>query len=105
MNLTFDSNWHLIKQRKQNLINQNNAKENSKQVDHTYKVDDLVLVKNKQSTKYGKDAYTGPWTIQKVRDNETVKISKGPVSDVYNIQKHHLLRSSIVCHKQCNIQL
>ena len=86
MNLTFDANWRLIKQRKQNLINQSNSKENSKQVDHTYKVDDLVLAKNKQSTKYGKDAYNCPWTIQEVQDNGTVKISKGLVSDVYNIQ-------------------
>ena len=31
MNLTFDANFYLIKQRKQNLINQINAKENSKQ--------------------------------------------------------------------------
>ena len=86
MNLTFDTNWHLIKQHKQNLINQSNAKENSKKNDHTYKVDDLVLVKNKQSTKYDKDAYNGPWRIQEVRDNGTVNFSKGLVSDIYNIQ-------------------
>ena len=86
MNLTFDANWHLIKQRKQNLINQSNAKENSQRINHTYKEGDLVLVKNEQSTKYGKDAYNGPWTIQEVRNNRTVKISKGLVADVYNIR-------------------
>ena len=86
LNLMFDANWQLIKQRKQNLINKNNAKENSKRINHTYKVQDLVLVKNEQSTKYGKDAYNSPWTIQEVQDNGTVKISKGPVSDVFNIQ-------------------
>ena len=63
MNLTFDANWHLIKQRKQQIINQNNVKGNSKQVPHTYEVNDSVLVKNKQSTKYGKDAYNGPWRL------------------------------------------
>ena len=47
MNLTFDANLHLIKQRKQNLINQSNAKENSNKNDHTYKFGDLMLVKNK----------------------------------------------------------
>ena len=52
---------------------------------HKYEVDDLVLIKNKQSSKYGKDTYNGPWTIKEVRDNRAVKISKGPVSDVYNI--------------------
>ena len=83
--VNFDANWQLIKQQKQNLINKNNAKENSKRTPHDYKVKDLVLVKNEQSTKFGKDAYNGPWMIQEVRDNGTVKISKGPVSDVYNI--------------------
>ena len=43
MNLTFDANWHLIKQRKQNLINQSNAKENSQRIKHTYKEGYLVL--------------------------------------------------------------
>jgi len=86
MNLTFDANWQLIRQRKQNLINKNNANENKKRIQHIYQAQDLVLVKNKQSTKFGKDAYNGPWTIQEVRDNGTVKISKGPVSDVYNIR-------------------
>ena len=86
MNLTFDTNWYLIKQRKQNLINQSNAKEDSQRINHTYKEGDLVLVKNEQSTKYGKDAYNGPWTIQEVRNNGTVKISKGLVADVYNIR-------------------
>ena len=83
MNSTFDANWHLIKQRKQNLIKQSIAKENIKQIAHTYKVDDLVLVKNDQSFKYGKDAYNGPWTIQEVQDNWTINILKGPVSAIY----------------------
>ena len=85
MNLTFCANWHLIRQRKHNLINQSNPKENSKEIDHTYKVDDLILIKNKQSTKYGKDTHNSPWTIQKVQDNGAVNISKCLVSDVYNI--------------------
>ena len=86
MNLMFDANWQLIKQRKQNLINKNNANENNKRTKHNYKIQDLVLVKNEQSTKFGKDAYNGPWTIQEIKDNGTVKITKGPVSDVYNIR-------------------
>ena len=32
MNLTFDANWQLIKMQKQEAINKNNAKENSKRV-------------------------------------------------------------------------
>ena len=94
MNLTFDANWHLIEQCKQNLINQSNSKENSKQVKHTYKINDSVLVKNEYSTKYGKYAYKGPWIIQEVRDNETIKISKGPVSNNNNNIKKFILHWS-----------
>ena len=56
MNLTFDANWHLIKMRKKEAINKNNAKENSKRVQHKHKVNDQILVKNQQSTKFGQDA-------------------------------------------------
>ena len=68
------------------MINKNNARENLKRIKHVYKVNDLVLVKNERSTKYGQDAYNGPWTILEVRNNGTVKIEKGAVSDVYNIR-------------------
>ena len=62
---------------------------------YTYEFGNLVLIKNEQSTKYGKDTYNGPWTIQEVRDNGTVKISKGPVSDIYNIRNitHYVQQS------------
>ena len=83
MNITFDANWHLIEQHNQNTNNQRNAKENKKQIAHTYKVDDLVLVKNEQSSKCGKDTFYVPWTIQEVQDNGTVKISKDPVTNRY----------------------
>ena len=79
MNLTFNANWQLFKQRKQELINKNNANESNKRIPHKYKIQDLVLVKNEQATKFGKNTYNGPWTIQEVRDNGTVKIYKGSV--------------------------
>ena len=46
MNLTFDANWYLIKMQKQEAITKNNAKENSKCIQHEYKFNDQVLVKN-----------------------------------------------------------
>ena len=44
------------------------------------------MVKNQKSTKYGQNAYNGPWTITEVRNNGTVKLNKGAISDVYNIR-------------------
>ena len=86
MNLTFDANWQLIRQRKQAAIQKNNKAENKKRVEHDYKIHDSVLVRNEQSTKFGQDAYNGPWTILEVRNNGTVKIQKGSITDIYNIR-------------------
>ena len=57
-----------------------------KRIKHEYKVHNTVLVKNKQSTKFGQDAYNGPWKILEVRNNSTVKIQKGAITDTYNIR-------------------
>ena len=86
MNLTFNANWYLIQIKKQEAINKKNAKENSKPIQHEYKVNNQVLVENQQSNKFGQDTYNGPWTVNKVRDNRTVNITKGVVTDIYNIR-------------------
>ena len=54
-----------------------------------YKPEDLILKKNERKTKYGKDAYQGPWTVTHVNNNGTVKIKKGIVSDTINIRNIH----------------
>ena len=65
MNLTFDANWHIIKQRKQNLINQSNAKENSQRINHIYKEGDLVLVKTNNPLSMAKIPITVPGRSRK----------------------------------------
>ena len=86
MNLTFDANWHLIRQRKQAAIHKINQAEYNKRIQQEYKVNDTALVKNKRSTNFGQDAYNGPWKILEVWNNGTVKIKKGAIMDVYNIR-------------------
>ena len=76
-NILHNTNWKLIKKRKQELACKNNTRKNRKCVARTYKSDNLVLVKNKQKTKYGKDTYQGPWTIKQVNNNGTVNIKEG----------------------------
>ena len=58
MNLTFNDNWHLNKMRKQEAINECNAKENRKCIQHEYKDNDHALVKNQQPTKLVKTHIT-----------------------------------------------
>ena len=53
LNITHEANWKLIRDRKQKLINKNNERENRTRKVHKYKTEDLVLIKNDQSTKYG----------------------------------------------------
>ena len=50
-----------------------------------YKVNNLVLVKNQKSTKFGQNAYNCLCTLTEVGNNETLKINKGAVSDKYNL--------------------
>ena len=85
INLTFDANWQSIRQQKQAAIHQNSNTKNKKRIQHEYKANDTVLVKNKQSTKFGQDAYKSPWKILEVHNNGTIKIEKGAITDTYNI--------------------
>ena len=59
LNLLHKANCQFIKKHKQELACKNNTRENKKRVAHTYKSEDLVLVKNERKTKYGKDTYQG----------------------------------------------
>ena len=87
LNTRHEADWQLIKQRKQDLINKGNARENRKRLEHTYKTGDLVLRKNAWKTKYNDEAYIGPYTITAVnKDNGTVNARKGKVTDTYNIR-------------------
>ena len=48
-----------------------------------------MLLKNKQNTKFGTDAYQGPWKIESVNQNGTVRIHKGIVNDIVNTRNIH----------------
>ena len=86
LNITHDANWKIIKERKQKLIQKGNQRENRTRLEHQYKPGDKVLIKNAQDTKFGQTAYTGPYIIQEVNNNGTVRAIKQGVSDTYNIR-------------------
>ena len=46
LNIAQEANWKLIKDRKQDLINKNDAKENASMKPNVYNVGDRVLIKN-----------------------------------------------------------
>jgi len=43
LNTRLEADWNIIRQRKQNMIQKNNQRENKSRVNHQYKVGDKVL--------------------------------------------------------------
>ena len=69
LHMKFIADWDYIRQWKQQIINSNNQKENAKRIPYTYHVDDKVLIKLVNNTKYSGPEYEGPYTIVTVNVN------------------------------------
>ena len=72
-------------EKNQDLINKGNAQENKKRYIHTYQTGDKVLLRNAWKTKFNQNVYLGPYVITAVRDNGTVRVGKGRITDIFNI--------------------
>jgi len=72
LNTKFDANWKYICDRKQQLIQLNNRRENAKRTPHVYQVGDKALYKTNKLDKFSTDAYEGPYNIVQVNTNGTV---------------------------------
>ena len=91
LNVSFEANWQYIKDRKQKLILQNNARENASRLYHTYAVGDKVMVRRQPNRKHGSDRQQGPYTVLRVNENGTLRLSKatpngGAVIQTWNIR-------------------
>jgi hypothetical protein len=82
-NIKHVANWHAIRANKQKLIHQNNERENANRLPHEYQVGDKVLLLRDQPNKYERP-YNGPYVIQKVLTNGTVRLPKDGCSDQYS---------------------
>ena len=80
------ADWRYITQRKQDAINNNNRRENAKRLPYNYRVGQHVLIKAEQSAKYGTDLYLGPFTVEAIHNNGTIRVNEGTVTDTYNIR-------------------
>ena len=61
-------------------------RENKKRKFYEYQVNDEVMVKLDQTSKYGTYAYKGPFTVSKINDNGTVRLEMDNIVDTYNIR-------------------
>jgi len=86
LNIKFDANWRLIRERKQHAINTNNQKENKKRISHQYRVGDKVLYRVDSLSKYSENPYDGPYEIVRVNTNGTVRLKMDAVTDTVNIR-------------------
>ncbi len=86
LNIRHLADWRYIRERKQDSIDRSNARENAKRLPHQYKPGDQVLIKAEQKRKFGTDAYLGPYVVDRVFDNGTLRVDEGGLSDVYNIR-------------------
>ena len=90
LNVSFEADWLYIKERKQKLILQNNKRKNASRIPHQYNVGDRVMVNRKPNRKHGSSQFKGPYTVTRVNDNGTVKLTRatpsGAVHETWNIR-------------------
>ena len=90
-NIRFQADWHYLNARRQQTILHNNEKENAKRTPHTYQVGDPVMIENYQHRKYGMPRYSGPYDVDRVNDNGTLRLRQttangGAVYRTWNIR-------------------
>ena len=92
--VNFEVDWEKIKQNKQNQINKNNTRENSKRIPHTYQIGDLVMVQEPGIIRKLSLPRKGPFTIVQTHQNGTGTIEKQPYTteriNIRRIQPFHI---------------
>ncbi len=83
--------WENIKQQRLQQAAANNDKENKKRVEHTYSVNDLVLIVTPSSERNKQRKLSspteGPYRITKVYANGTVRILRGNFEETMSIRR------------------
>ena len=93
-NVRFEADWQYIKERRQKVILQNNQRENATRIPYTYTIGEQVMIEQHQQRKYGSPRFKGPYTVDRVYDNGTIRVRQdaangGVVYQTWNIRKIH----------------
>jgi hypothetical protein len=86
-NLSFQVNWALIRERKQNTIRKSNTRENARRISHTYKVNDYVLKERNTIQPKLHRPRDGPFLIKEIFANGTARIARGPTSETVSLRR------------------
>ena len=82
------TDWAQIRQRKQDMINVNNRKENAKQIEHKYCEGEKVLLEKPGLISKLSAPCTGPpYRITHTYTNGTIRIQRGVVNERVNIRR------------------
>ena len=81
------ADWKAIGQRRQELVNRDNAKENARRIDFDYAVGQKVFLRKDGILRKAEDKYLGPYVITQVHTNGTVRIQRGTMSERLNIRR------------------
>ena len=85
--LEYVAEWDILLKNKQNLIEKNNARENSRRIDFDYRVGQNILIVHMDIQRKLDSPTTGPYKITDVFSNGTVCIRRGNVLERLNIRR------------------
>ena len=88
----FNYNWVEIRMRQQKEMAHNNKHENKSRIPHEYSVGDKVTLDKPGIIRKLSTPKTGPFTIERVYNNGTIAIRKGPTLDRVSIRRVHPYR-------------
>jgi hypothetical protein len=81
------ADWKAIGQRRQELVNRDNARENARRIEFDYEAGHKVLIRKDGVLRKAEDRYEGPYVITQVHTNGTVRIQRGSMSERINIRR------------------
>ncbi len=85
--ILFMADWAKIGNHRQSLTDHNTARENSRRIDHDYKVGDKVLIAKDGILCKAESIHKEPWTITTVHTNGTIRVLCGSKSEWINIRR------------------
>jgi hypothetical protein len=81
------ADWNSIGQRRQQLVDRQNAIENSRRIDFDYTVGQKVLLRKDGIIRKASLRNEGPYVVTQVFTNGTVRIQRGTISERLNIRR------------------
>ena len=85
--IQFKADWAVIQQLKQDETNKNNERENRKRIAHEYKVGDQILLKIPRRQRKHRKSREGPYAIEQVNSNGTIRIRRRAIAETVNIRR------------------